>query len=332
METDLPTAFAPRLDLDQGTVEEVVSLTVNGALVCGNLVRPAQPRSVGVVLVHGWSGYRSGPHGVLTCLGRELAAAGYPTLRFDFRGRGESGGDGLESTLVTMADDLVAASAWLATRCGVERLVYLGLCSGGNVTIGTLPRLPLARGLILLSVYPFSDGDAFGRDVHRTWHYGGVYLRKALQGDTWRRLCRGDVHLSQVANVLFGHFLKKGRNRRKEGDSAATATAPAPPPSGAAGLGRTAKATATESRGQAKEPPKKHLANLRPDLPALMVYGTADPDAPAALTYFGDYARAKKLPVTFLEIPDASHNFPSMALKAQLAQLATDFLQRLPER
>ena len=303
-------------------VEEVVTLTVGGSLVCGNLVVPARPPSTGIVLVHGWSGYRSGPHGVLTFLGRELAAAGYATLRFDFRGRGESGGEGLESTLVTMADDLVAASAWLAARCGVERLVYVGLCSGGNVTIGTLPRLPLARGLILFSVYPFSDGDAFGRDVHRTWHYGGIYLRKALQGETWRRLCRGDLHLRQVANVLFGHFLRKGRNRRKEGAAAA-------PPANAAGPGRTAKATASESRGQAKEPPKKHLANLRSDLPALMVYGTADPDAPAALAYFGDYVRERKLPIEFLEIPDASHNFPSMALKTRLARLSTDFLQRL---
>ncbi len=327
MENDSRTTLAPRLDLDRGTVEEAVTLSVNGVPVCGNLVLPAQPQSTAVVLVHGWSGYRSGPHGLLTFLGRELAAAGYATLRFDFRGRGESGGDGLQSTLVSMADDLVAASAWLATRCGVERLVYVGLCSGGNVTIGSLPRLPLARGLILFSVYPFSDGDAFGRDVHRTWHYGVVYLRKALQGDTWRRLCRGDVHLSQVANVLFGHFLKKGSNRRKEGAGSAPTVAPA---SGAAGPGRTAKATAAESRGQAKEPPKKHLANLRADLPALMVYGTADPDAPAALTYFGDYVREKRLPCEFVEIPDASHNFPSMALKAQLARLATDFLRRSP--
>jgi pimeloyl-ACP methyl ester carboxylesterase len=128
--------------------------------------------------------------------------------------------------------------------------------------------------------------------------------------------------------VLVGHFLKKGRNRRKEGDAAA---APAAVPARAgAGPGRTAKATTSESRGQAKEPPKKHLASLRPDLPALMVYGTADPDAPAALKYFGDYAREKKLPIEFLEIPDASHNFPSVALKAEIARLTAEFLGRLP--
>ena len=105
MENDLTARLEPRLDLAPDVIEEVVTLTVGGALVCGNLALPAEPCPTGVVLVHGWSGYRSGPHGILTFLGRELAAAGYATLRFDFRGRGESEGDGLQSTLVTMADD-----------------------------------------------------------------------------------------------------------------------------------------------------------------------------------------------------------------------------------
>lgn len=324
----MDAALEPQVDLGQGLSEEAVSLTVQGALVCGNVVRRARGGDTGVVLVHGWSGYRSGPHGLLTTLGRDLAAAGYPSLRFDFRGRGESGGAGLESTLLTMADDLAAASEWFAARYGLRRLVYVGLCSGGNVTIGTLKRLPRACGLILFSVYPFSDGDAFGRDVHRTWHYAGVYLRKALRGETWSRLVRGEVRVAQVANVLFGHFLKRGRNRRKEGAQGGGAIAQEPV-AGRGPAGRTAKAAASESRAAGKEPPKKHLANLRADLPILMVYGTADPDAAAALKYFGDYAREKALPVEFVQMVGASHNFTSAAWKREIVGLAAGFMERL---
>lgn len=317
-------------DLGAGLRDEAVTLTVQNEIVCGHVARGPRAGRTGVVLVHGWSGNRSGPHGLLTALGRTLAAAGWPSLRFDFRGRGESGGQGLESTLLTMADDLVAASEWFARTYGLQRLVYVGLCSGGNVTVGTLARLPMAAGLVLLSVYPFSDGDAFGRDVHRTWHYAGVYLRKALRGDTWSRLCRGDVRVGQVFNVLFGHFLKRGRNRRKEGagaESAGVAVGAAKAPGGAA-IGRTAKASTQESRKAGQEAPKKHLANLRKDLPVLMVYGTADPDAAAARPYFGDYARERGLPVEFVEIPGASHNFTSVAWKDELGRLATAFLER----
>jgi len=320
--------LVPYAEVEPGLRDEAVTLTVHGESVCGHVARGRRAGRTGVVLVHGWSGYRSGPHGLLTALGRTLAAAGWPSLRFDFRGRGESGGQGLESTLLTMADDLVAASEWFARTHGLQRLVYVGLCSGGNVTVGTLARLPMAAGLVLLSVYPFSDGDAFGRDVHRTWHYAGVYLRKALRGDTWSRLCRGDVRVGQVFQVLFGHFLKRGRNRRKEGAPAAGDAAKAPSGGSGAALGRTAKASAQESRKAGQEAPKKHLANLRQDLPVLMVYGTADPDAGAARPYFGDYARERGLPIEFVEIPGASHNFTSLAWKDDLGRLATAFLQR----
>jgi pimeloyl-ACP methyl ester carboxylesterase len=203
-------------------------------------------------------------------------------------------------------------------------VVYFGLCSGGNVTIGTLPKLPSAVGLVLLSVYPFSDGDAFGRDVHRTVHYLKVYWRKATQGSTWRRLFRGDVSMKGVFNVLFGHFLNRGRNKKKESAQGEPTESPA-----SRAQGKTAKAAATESRSQEGEAPKKHLAKLRPDLPVLMVYGTADPDAPAAQRYFGDYVRERKLPVEMVEVPGANHNFSSAEWKQRIGELGDAFLARL---
>jgi pimeloyl-ACP methyl ester carboxylesterase len=305
--------------------ESAVAFQVQGETLRGILARPeGEAKSVGVVFVHGWSGNRAGPHGLLTTMARRFASLGYPSLRFDFRGRGESEGDGLSASLPTMAEDLIEGTKLFCDVGGVERVVYFGLCSGGNVTIGTLPQLPSAVGLILLSVYPFSDGDAFGRDVHRTFHYLHVYWRKATQGSTWRRLFRGDVSIKGVFNVLFGHFLNRGRNRRKE-----EASEPENVNASQRVAGKTAKSTATESRTQGGEAPKKHLAKLRADLPALMVYGTADPDAPAAQRYFGDYVQEKKLPVEMVEIEGANHNFSSAEWKARVGDLADAFLARL---
>jgi pimeloyl-ACP methyl ester carboxylesterase len=305
--------------------EAAVAFQVQGETLHGILARPdGQAKPLGVVFVHGWSGNRAGPHGLLTGMARHFATQGYASLRFDFRGRGESEGDGLSASLPTMAEDLIAGTRCFCETAGVEKVVYFGLCSGGNVTIGTLPKLPAAAGLVLLSVYPFSDGDAFGRDVHRTFHYLRVYWRKATQGSTWRRLFRGDVSLKGVFNVLFGHFLNRGRNRQKEEasepDNVATSQRAA---------GKTAKSTATESRTQGGEAPKKHLAKLRADLPAMMVYGTADPDAPAAQRYFGDYVQEKALPVEMVEIEGANHNFSSAEWKARVGELADAFLARL---
>lgn len=298
------TAFAP------GIREEAVSFEVDGVQLCGNLTHSGNPSSTVLVFAHGWSGYRNGPHGLITWLARQCAGCGFSSLRFDFRGRGESEGAGLEATLVTMAEDLQRASEFAVERTGAEAVVYVGVCSGGNVVIGSLPRLPGVKGLFLLSVYPFSDGDAFSRDVHRTWHYAGIYFRKALCAETWKRLLKGDIHFAQVLNVLFGHLFRRGRNRAKEGR-----------PDSESPAAKVAKPTALESRTQDKAAPTRHLRNLRADCPVLMIYGTADPDAPAARTYFGDYAREHSLPVTVVDIEGANHNFSSMAWKQQIADL-----------
>jgi pimeloyl-ACP methyl ester carboxylesterase len=305
--------------------EETVEFSVGGASLRGIVARPENgEQPVGVVFSHGWSGNRSGPQGLLTHMARCFASHGYASLRFDFRGRGESGGEGLEASLPSMAEDLTEAARLFRERTGIRRVVFFGLCSGGNVAIGTLPQLS-AAGLILLSVYPFSDGDAFGRDVHRTLHYLGVYWRKATQGSTWRRLFRGEVSIKGVCNVLFGHFLNRGRNRRKEEGAAQPETADEKPKRA---LGKTAKAAAVESRSQGAEAPKTHLAKLKSNLPVLMVYGTADPDAPAAKAYFGDYAREQQLPLEIVEIPGANHNFSSADWTEKVAGLALDFLRK----
>jgi hypothetical protein len=325
--------------------EQAASFMVEGETLRGILCLPAagQPRA-GLIFSHGWSGNRHGPAAMISSLARQFAAQGVASLRFDFRGRGESEGDGLQATLTTMADDLVAATAFFSQRTGLARSWYLGLCSGGNVTIGTLHRLPQAQGLILLSVYPFSDGDAFGRDVQRTLHYLKVYWHKACRGETWRRLFQGDVRLKQVGAVLFGHLLKRGANKRKEGAGKSDNEEGAPAANAASAdakteqriktdgaaapriKGQVAKAAASESRLQGQEAPKQHLAKLRADLPGLMFYGSADPDAAAAMSYFGDYIRERNLPLRMEIIEGANHNFSSQDWLEDIARQSCEFM------
>ena len=298
---------------------------VGDEAIHGIVARPLDQQQVkgGIVFSHGWSGFRSGPSGILTFLAREMARNGYVTLRFDYRGRGESQGNGLTATLTTMADDLVAACSYMRKALQIPAPALCGLCSGGNVVIGTLKRIPAASCLLLMSIYPFSDGDAFGRDMHRTFHYLKLYWKKLLRPDTWSRFVRGDVKLGNVFNVIFGHFLKKDANKKKEGAGTASAENTA---SAGNGLPKAVKASAVESRSQTKEPPKTHLANLRPDLPGIMIYGTADPDAAAAMKYYGDYIGQHHLPLPLKTIQGANHNFSSEEWRSQALQMLLDTL------
>jgi len=60
-----------------------------------------------------------------------------------------------------------------------------------------------------------------------------------------------------------------------------------------------------------------------------MLYGTADPDAAAAVKYFGDYANEQQLPVGIRHIEGADHNFSSAAWRKQLYAQIRSFLDNL---
>jgi len=64
---------------------------------------------------------------------RELARMGYPTLRFDFRGSGQSDGEFEEFTLSRGAADLQAAVEQLVHRTGVARVVLIGTRLAGTL-------------------------------------------------------------------------------------------------------------------------------------------------------------------------------------------------------
>ncbi len=313
----MPDCSPAKMTNSNSTNEEIFSFTAGTRRLHGILHLPAQGRcQEAVIFSHGWSGNRCGPANLLTELARALAAAGYAVLRFDFGGRGESEGEGLETTLLTMADDLCAATQALKKHLGHKKILYLGLCSGANVIIGTLKRLPEAKKLLLLSVYPFSDGDTFARDLNRTVHFLQVYWQKACQGDTWKRLFSGDVRLKQVLKVILGPLFRRGENRKKEG--------PAVTPKTLSGI----KAAAQEGRKDINKAPKTHLHNLRPDLPTLFIYGSEDPDAQPAEKYYHGHAQENNLPATFRTLVGANHNFSSLDWRRQLIHELLSFLRQ----
>ena len=134
-------------------VERAISFDVQGSQVCAIYSAPENSAPThAVVFTHGWSGNRNGPAGILTSTARQLASKGCACLRFDFRGRGESGGDGLKSTLATMSEDLLTAVATLKQLSGLSKVVLFGMCSGGNIAIGSLKQIPEAEAMIMLSV------------------------------------------------------------------------------------------------------------------------------------------------------------------------------------
>ena len=90
------------------TEEALVFECANDRLV-GILNKPDSPGNTGVIVIVGGPQYRAGSHRQFVLLARHLSANGIATLRFDYRGMGDSSGDpvGFEN-----AHEDVRAAIW----------------------------------------------------------------------------------------------------------------------------------------------------------------------------------------------------------------------------
>jgi uncharacterized protein len=105
-----------------------------GATLVGDLHLPTSSTGpVAAVVVGG--AWRTVKEQMATGYARELAARGFASLAFDYRGWGESGGRprSMEDPMAK-AEDIVAAAAYLASRADVADVHALGVCASGAYT------------------------------------------------------------------------------------------------------------------------------------------------------------------------------------------------------
>ena len=96
---------------------------------------------------------------------RELARAGYPALRFDFRGSGQSDGEFEDVTLSGCARDLQRAVEVLIEKTGVEEIVLVGVRLAATVAMRVGAHDGRVRRLVLWD--PVPDPNANLRAVRR---------------------------------------------------------------------------------------------------------------------------------------------------------------------
>jgi pimeloyl-ACP methyl ester carboxylesterase len=95
------------------------------------------PRDTGVVVFcPGVQEYCSA-HWALRSLASALAARGFHTLRFDYRGTGDSAGEPDESTIDAWVDDARLAYDEIRDAAGVQRVSFVGLRLGAMIALLT---------------------------------------------------------------------------------------------------------------------------------------------------------------------------------------------------
>lgn len=116
--------------------ETPVAFASGGQQVVGMLHLPGTPgRCPAVLMLHGYTGSKHETHRIFVQEARSLAREGIASLRFDFRGCGDSGGEFHEMTVSSMCADARIALAWLSARPEVDggRVGLLGMSLGGMI-------------------------------------------------------------------------------------------------------------------------------------------------------------------------------------------------------
>ena len=197
-----------------GIQEAAFTFRCADAALLGILHRPPAPARRGVLIVVGGPQYRVGSHRQFLLLARHLAAQGFPAMRFDHRGIGDSEGDyrGFEAL---EADLAAAIDAFFAHCPALQEVVLWGLCDAASAILFSAHRDPRVTGLVLLNPWVRTvEGEA--RAYLR--HY---YLQRLANRDFWSGLMRGKVRPGEAAAGLATAFTRsRGLGRRAGGSPA----------------------------------------------------------------------------------------------------------------
>lgn len=138
-------------------------------------------RAPWIVILNAGLLHHVGPYRLHVELARKLATEGYPVLRFDLAGIGDSAArSGGKSNEETVLGNIRDATDHLARSFGAERFVLMGLCSGAKNSHNAAVADPRIEAVVLL------DGFAFKTRAYYFWYYA----RRAFQLGRWINFVR----------------------------------------------------------------------------------------------------------------------------------------------
>jgi len=251
--------------------------------------------STGVVYVHGWSGYCTGPHRIFVNTARRLATEGFHALRLDLRGRGDSEGGKDTTDLDAMIDDVLSACRYLREE-GVRRVYVLGICSGGNAALGAASLDKSIDGLMLWSTPLFAPQKAGTEELRRRGSFAATYFRKLFRRETYTKLFAGKLNFRLILQILAG---------KRSGKQPSTV--------GSRNLKDSRRDVMTDLRGYPGR--------------ALFIYGSADDEAAGAPEFYRKYCEEQGIPAEFHTVQGANHSFYSLGWEREVIDATSDWLK-----
>jgi len=167
----------------------------DGDRLIGVVTAPEQPIETGVVIIVGGPQYRAGSHRQFTLLARQLAEQGIASIRFDYRGMGDSEGDFRNFEAVD-ADIRAAIDTFMTQVPNLRHVALWGLCDAASAALYYGHTDPRVNSMVLLNPWVHTEA---GAARVRLKHY---YLARLMSKAFWAKLLSGKVHLAESIGDL----------------------------------------------------------------------------------------------------------------------------------
>ena len=169
-------------------METPVIFECKGQQLVGMLHLPeGRTRVPAALLLHGFGGTKSESHRMFVKLARALTSHGIATLRFDYRGCGDSAGNFEDLTIRSQVLDASEALRYLLRhkRVNTRRLALIGMSLGGAIAAHVVAResdrfktlalwAPVAEGGDILDEFSTPDAVASLAQTGITEHWGNL--------------------------------------------------------------------------------------------------------------------------------------------------------------
>jgi pimeloyl-ACP methyl ester carboxylesterase len=256
-----------------------------------------------VVFLHGFAGYRIGPHRFFVKLARQLTESGYVCIRFDFRGRGYSEGKREETSYKTMVSDLDVVLDDIHKRFTPKRLILIGICSGTRTALYYIKnKINRVDALISLSSPPLTNISSVTAATTHTRSVLGEYVHKARSFETWRRLFQGDINTKMVTRIISKTLLSFWYAIKTI-------------------LFRTGSKNYTKPKRKLNTNP---FPNFRGEV--FLIHGEKDPDTPMAVQQISLLLSGNSISYQTQIIKGANHSFYSLKWEKEIIQIIKDWL------
>jgi exosortase A-associated hydrolase 1 len=181
-----------------GVSEEAFVFACEEERLVAVLHRGAEAATRGVLVVVGGPQYRVGSHRQFVRLARDLAQAGVPALRFDYRGMGDADGahPGFERAGPAIA---AAVSAFCARVPSLREVVIWGLCDAASAALLYAHADARVAGVVLANPWVRTESSEAQTYLR---HY---YLDRLRSAGFWRSLARGGVRPLASLRSLWAH-------------------------------------------------------------------------------------------------------------------------------